>query len=110
MTTMDRPGHALAQKTVLVVGGTSGMGRGISQAAAMQGARVIAFGSRPLDSGINHEHGGSIRHASLDMTEDAAVAAAFAGVGRIDHVLVTATPAGSGEKLMERSIEQARRW
>ena len=99
--------RALLQKTVVVVGGTSGMGRGISEAAASAGARVVAFGRRPPGKDVTYDGGGSIHYESLDMTDDAAVASAFAGLGGIDHLLVTATPPAPGGKFLDQSYEQA---
>jgi NAD(P)-dependent dehydrogenase (short-subunit alcohol dehydrogenase family) len=98
---------ALAQKTVVVVGGTSGMGRGIVHASAQAGAKVIAFGRRSPGGDVTYDGGGSIHYESLDMTDDAAIAAAFARIGQIDHLLVTATPPGGGGKFVEQSYEQA---
>lgn len=99
--------QALAQKTVVVVGGTSGMGRGIAEASAREGAKVFAFGRRSPASDVTYDGGGSIHYKSLDMTDDAAVAAAFARIGQIDHLLVTATPPGGAGKFREQSYEQA---
>jgi NAD(P)-dependent dehydrogenase (short-subunit alcohol dehydrogenase family) len=63
----------LSNQRVVIVGGTSGMGRGAARAAAQAGAEVIALGRRASAS-LATEPGapGSISFQSLDMTDDAA--------------------------------------
>lgn len=79
-------------KTVLVVGGSSGIGNGIAQAFRRRGAEVHVWGTRPgaadyADSRDSDLAG--LYYARLDVGDAAAVAAADVPFGRLD-VLVCA--------------------
>jgi NAD(P)-dependent dehydrogenase (short-subunit alcohol dehydrogenase family) len=60
---------------VVVVGGSSGIGRGVAQAAEAAGARVTVLG----------------RHTAIpcDLSDDASVVQAFQRTGPIDHLVLT---------------------
>jgi NAD(P)-dependent dehydrogenase (short-subunit alcohol dehydrogenase family) len=85
--------HELDGCRVVVVGGTSGMGRGAVQLAERAGAEVIAAGRR-TDPGI-------------DVTDEASVRALFDTVGEFDHLFVTASPGSPGE-FLEQDVAAAR--
>lgn len=83
----------LAKKTVVVVGGSSGIGHGVARAAAERGADVVLVGRHRerLDSaaqalGITPEP----RSLVADVTRETDVAALFESVGAVDHLVVTA--------------------
>lgn len=81
----------LSGKTVLVVGGSSGIGLAIGKMAGRDGASVmIASRSRDkLDAaaaGFRHE----VSRRVIDVTDDLSVDAFFAGLPAFDHVFVTA--------------------
>jgi NAD(P)-dependent dehydrogenase (short-subunit alcohol dehydrogenase family) len=96
----------LKGRRVVIVGGTSGMGRGAAQAAADAGAEVIVVGRRQPGERVNAS---SFRHESVDMTDAASVQALFERIGELDHLLVTATPStGSSGKFIEQDLERAR--
>jgi NAD(P)-dependent dehydrogenase (short-subunit alcohol dehydrogenase family) len=91
---------------VVVVGGTSGMGRGAARAAADAGAEVVIAGRRPA---AERAEAGSFRHESVDITDPASVEALFERIGELDHLLVTATPStGSSGSFLEQDLQRAR--
>jgi NAD(P)-dependent dehydrogenase (short-subunit alcohol dehydrogenase family) len=97
---------SLKGRRVVIVGGTSGMGRAAAQAAADTGAEVIVVGRRPP---AERASAGSVRHESVDMTDPASVKALFERIGELDHLLVTATPStASSGKFIEQDLERAR--
>ena len=71
-------------KTVLVVGGTSGIGAGIVEAFAQSGARVIATGATEAEG--RAARGDALFHV-LDVRDNAAVKAYVAGLARLDVVV-----------------------
>jgi NAD(P)-dependent dehydrogenase (short-subunit alcohol dehydrogenase family) len=75
---------------VLVIGGSSGIGFAVAQAATVQGARVTVASSsaRKVDDAIARLGGGA--GICLDVTDEEAVRAYFAACGAIDHVAFTA--------------------
>lgn len=85
---------SLAGQRVLVIGGSSGIGRAVAGAAAAQGAEVIV-GSRDPDRAADSLAG--IRVVTIDATDDLSVGRAFEQTGAVDHLVCTAAsgfPAG----------------
>jgi NAD(P)-dependent dehydrogenase (short-subunit alcohol dehydrogenase family) len=80
--------ESLAGQSVLVIGGTSGIGAAAARLLEHVGADVTV-GSRSVDAG---EAGGagSPRRVQLDVTDEAQLTAAVAGLPAIDHVYLTA--------------------
>jgi NAD(P)-dependent dehydrogenase (short-subunit alcohol dehydrogenase family) len=76
-------GNQLENRTVVVIGGSSGIGHAVAVAAAAEGARVFAL-SR---SGIAPD---GVQGIAVDVNDAAALAQAFAGIGEIDHLVHTA--------------------
>jgi NAD(P)-dependent dehydrogenase (short-subunit alcohol dehydrogenase family) len=98
--------RSLKGRRVVVVGGTSGMGRGAARAAADAGAEVVIAGRRPA---AERTDAGSFRHESVDITDPASVQAMFERIGELDHLLVTATPStGSSGSFLEQDLPRAR--
>jgi NAD(P)-dependent dehydrogenase (short-subunit alcohol dehydrogenase family) len=100
----------LAGAKVVVVGGTSGMGRATVEAAAQAGAEVVVAGRRSIDDRASYTAGdGSIEHVVVDATDEPAVRALYEELGELDHVVVTAAPApGSWGPLLEQDLAAAR--
>jgi NAD(P)-dependent dehydrogenase (short-subunit alcohol dehydrogenase family) len=89
---------------VVVVGGTSGMGRATAAAAAAAGAQVIAAGRRALAERAAMP---GVSHAAVDVTDEASVQALFAGLDRVDHLFVSAAPGRLGP-LRDQDLAAAR--
>lgn len=93
----------LAGQTVVVLGGSSGIGLAAGELLASVGARVILGGrdrSR-LDAAVTRVRsagaGADVQGTSIDVTAPGALHDLFDGVGSIDHVLLTAGyPSGIG--------------
>jgi NAD(P)-dependent dehydrogenase (short-subunit alcohol dehydrogenase family) len=99
---------ALAGKRVVVVGGTSGMGRATAVMAAGAGAEVIVAGRRPAAERHTSQQSERFRHETVDASDEASVKALFERIGELDHLLVTATPRGSGSGVfMEQDVASA---
>lgn len=82
---------SLNGKTVLVIGGSSGMGLAVATKAAAAGARVHIVGRSPdkLAAAVAVIGGEAISHAA-DVGNEADVKALAHGLGRVDHIVLTA--------------------
>ncbi len=82
---------SLAHTTVVVLGGTSGIGLATAKAAQAEGAQVLVTGrSRERLQAAQAELGSGARAVALDVADEAGTRALFEGIGRIDHVFITA--------------------
>jgi NAD(P)-dependent dehydrogenase (short-subunit alcohol dehydrogenase family) len=78
-------------KTVVVIGGTSGIGRAVAQSASAAGARVIvASSSAEKVAGAKHHFSNAVEAQAVDVKEEAQVAAFFENIGKLDHLVYTA--------------------
>ena len=84
----------------LVTGGTRGIGAGAALALAKAGYQVLATGLTQDEVAATPSHP-SIRHARLDVTSDAQVAAIVAGCERIDALVNCAGMIQRGGKEFE---------
>jgi NAD(P)-dependent dehydrogenase (short-subunit alcohol dehydrogenase family) len=83
--------NPLAGQTVVVLGGSSGIGLAVAQAAAAQDAQVILLSrSLPKLQAASKTIAGDARSIALDMLDNAAVGRAVASIGPIDHLVLTA--------------------
>lgn len=96
-------------RTALVIGGSSGMGRGAARALAARGASVLVTsrsaerlgdavngvleGLAPVDGASAL---GEVRGVVCDLGDSESIRAAVAGVERLDDLVVTAAPARGG--------------
>jgi len=83
---------SIESSKIVIVGGSSGIGLGVAQAALERGAHVVLVG-RSLDR-LRHATeslGGSPRVTTLaaDVTREADVAQMFEEIGPFDHLVVT---------------------
>lgn len=109
-TSTERPRQAafsydLTGKRVVVVGGRSGIGRGIAEAAHAAGANVTVASRRPVSVAEREP----FEQVSLDMRDEPSVRAAFAGIGALDHLVVAAGPGfGTWGAFMDEDMQGLR--
>ncbi|MBH3366831.1 SDR family oxidoreductase [Pseudomonas carnis] len=94
---------SLSGKTIIVIGGSSGIGAAVAQAALARGAHVIVAGRRLApgsDSGLRNE--------PVDVTDSASLKQLFETVGRFDHLVYTSGPSVLAKPLIETDLDEAR--
>lgn len=95
--------------TVLVIGGTSGMGRAVADAvAAAGGTPIVAGRDRQKSEGVAEQIGHGARGVSIDLTDLHSIQAAADEIGDIDHLVLTAA-ALTYAPFSELSIEDAQK-
>jgi NAD(P)-dependent dehydrogenase (short-subunit alcohol dehydrogenase family) len=81
----------LKDQTVVVIGGSSGIGLATAKAAADEGAHVVITGrSRERLDEAKVAIGREVRAESIDSNDEAATRRLFDGLPRVDHVFVSA--------------------
>ena len=81
----------MAEHTVVVVGGTHGLGRDLAQHYADAGRRVVVTGrDAERAAAAAAELGASVEGLAFDLAEPATIAAALAGVGSVDRLVLAA--------------------
>jgi len=87
----------LKGQSILVVGGGSGIGKAIARQAATAGARVqIASRNVQKLESVAIDIGFETVWSSIDMTDETAVNSWAAGMGRLDHLVISASSAAHG--------------
>lgn len=77
--------------SLLVVGGSSGIGRVIAERAVARGDQVTVTGLDPGKAqAVARELGGATRGLGLDLSQPTTIAGALAEVGELDHVVISA--------------------
>ncbi|MEU8752881.1 SDR family NAD(P)-dependent oxidoreductase [Streptomyces chartreusis] len=94
--------------SVLVVGGTSGIGREFARIRARQGDEVVVTGRDAHRAGTVAKEIGAGQGLALDLSRPTGIAAALAGVGRVDH-LVIAGVSRDENRVADYDIEAALR-
>jgi len=102
----------LQNKRIVIIGGSSGIGLAVAQAALREGAQVVIGSSRQTTvDGAIEKLGAGASGVVVDVTDEASVKAAFAGIGAFDHLAFTAgdwSGAGRGA-LAELDLDDARK-
>ncbi|MCK3864115.1 SDR family oxidoreductase [Pseudomonas sp. B329] len=93
---------SLSGKTVIVIGGSSGIGAAVAQAAIARGAHVVLAGRR-LTSGIEN----GVRSEPVDVTDSASLQRLFETVGHFDHLVYTSGPSVRAKPLIETDLDEA---
>jgi len=86
--------HSLTDRTVLVIGRGGGIARAIVAAVRDAGGTVIVA-SRDRDD-LATAYRGELRAEAVDVTDEASVAALAERLGRVDHVVSTASARARG--------------
>ena len=93
---------SLNGKTVIVIGGSSGIGAAVAKAAAARGAHVVMAGRR-LVSGVEN----GVRSEPVDVTDATSLQRLFESVGRFDHLVYTSGPSVRAKTLVETDLTGA---
>lgn len=99
----------LKDKRVVVLGGTSGIGLAVVEAAAREGAIPVVVSSNraKVDAALARLPAAATGHA-LDLRDEAAVRDLFEAVGAFDHLVFTAGESLQLGPIADLSLEQAR--
>jgi NAD(P)-dependent dehydrogenase (short-subunit alcohol dehydrogenase family) len=101
---------SLEDKRILVIGGGSGIGFAVAEAAIKAGAQVVvASTNADRTKAAATRLGNRASSAALDITNEDQVAKFFAGSGQFDHIVTTAGDWGGPRRapLAELDLEQA---
>jgi NAD(P)-dependent dehydrogenase (short-subunit alcohol dehydrogenase family) len=99
----------MASGTVVVIGGTRGLGREVAQFYAGQGRDVVVTGRDPAAAGAcAREIGGSTSGLGLDLAEPHNIAGALAEVRNVEYLVLAAIERDSNT-VREYDIEAAMR-
>jgi NAD(P)-dependent dehydrogenase (short-subunit alcohol dehydrogenase family) len=99
----------LLGQTVVVIGGSAGIGLETARRARAEGARLILTGRNPERLQLAASELEALSIAAFDTTDPASLERFFGDLpGTIDHVMVTAGQPHYG-RLLDMDLEQARR-
>lgn len=93
---------SLSGKTVIVIGGSSGIGAAVAKAASARGAQVVLAGRR-LTSSIDN----GVRSEPVDVTDSISLQRLFETVGRFDHLVYTSGPSVQAKPLIDTDMTEA---
>jgi NAD(P)-dependent dehydrogenase (short-subunit alcohol dehydrogenase family) len=104
---------SLTGTKVVVVGGSSGIGLGVAKAALGRGAHLVIVG-RSQDKLLQAQRtlaaDGRVETVTADMTREAEISAAFAGIDRFDHLVSTAGALPPGDPIADTDTDEIRRF
>ena len=92
---------SLANQTIVVLGGSSGIGLATAAAASVQGAKVVITGrSSERLAAAGASLNAAVRTVELDAADEAGTRALFDSLETLDHVFITA-----GELVLDGKLE-----
>lgn len=100
-------------QTVVIVGGSSGIGLGVARAALERGAQVVIAGrsEEKLRKAVQTLGAGSgLRGIATDTTNESQLARLFATVGAFDHLVTTAGTPPPNDPVGRVDLETARQF
>jgi NAD(P)-dependent dehydrogenase (short-subunit alcohol dehydrogenase family) len=99
-----------ANKRVVIVGGSSGIGLAVAKEAALQGAEVVIVSSNAerVQEAIQ-SIGGDVRGQAVDVFDEKAVESFFTNIGAFDHLVFTAGDSLQLQELADTDLKQPRR-
>jgi NAD(P)-dependent dehydrogenase (short-subunit alcohol dehydrogenase family) len=93
---------------VMVIGGGSGIGRGVAETMLAAGERVVIVGrSEERLAKASTEIGGELATLAADITDETDVRALFERCGPLSHVLITAADIASYGPVSELDLKDA---
>jgi len=100
---------SISGQKIVIVGGTSGMGRAVAELAITQGAEVVVVG-RSADTTMQTatQLGSGTLGVACDITDPEAITALAQAVGDLDHLVLSAAALTYGP-FSEMPVEDARR-
>jgi NAD(P)-dependent dehydrogenase (short-subunit alcohol dehydrogenase family) len=101
----------LNDQRIVLLGGTSGIGLAVAQAAAAEGARIVVASrdSTRIEQALATLPRGA-EGRPLDLQDGSAVEAFFAAIGPFDHLVYTAGESLKLSRLEETDVADARRF
>jgi NAD(P)-dependent dehydrogenase (short-subunit alcohol dehydrogenase family) len=104
---------SLMGKKIVVVGGSSGIGFGVADAALARGAELVIVG-RSEDKLLKAQRAlstkGRVKTVTADMAHEGDIATAFAGIGAFDHLISTAGAPPPGAPIGDTDADEIRRF
>lgn len=94
----------LQGQSVVVLGGSSGIGLAVARGALSAGARVWIAGRDPQRLAAALESAPGLQGEALDIADAAALSASFARIGPFDHLVVTAGASVTAATLREQDF------
>jgi NAD(P)-dependent dehydrogenase (short-subunit alcohol dehydrogenase family) len=95
----------LNNQSVVIIGGSSGIGFATAKLAYAQGARVTIMGRNPTKLDRAAQELGDVQKAIVDVTREADVQQLMAQVDHIDHLVVLGASLSSG-KVVDTNLEE----
>lgn len=89
--------NTFENKTVVVIGGSSGMGLAVAKESARSGARVV-IASRSQDklNAAATQIGGDVHWQVVDTTDESSVSDLFERLGAVDHLVIPGSSVKTG--------------
>jgi NAD(P)-dependent dehydrogenase (short-subunit alcohol dehydrogenase family) len=101
----------LADRRIVVLGGSSGIGFAVVRKAAAQGAAVVVASSR--EESVNRAKkllSGTAEGVAIDLTSEESIKFFFGKIGEFDHLVYTAGEPLLSEPLATLSLESAQKF